>query len=80
MKRIRDVLLSDKGMKIVNALFFISLLFSGHGLIFIAYIVWIIYLLFCFKHSKDKSGKIIYGIFIGLASAMILQNLYFALR
>ena len=41
MVKIKNALFSERGMKIVNALFFLSLLFRNRGIIFIAYIIWI---------------------------------------
>ena len=38
MKKIKDILFSEKGMKIVNVLFLLSMLFYKSGLLFIAYI------------------------------------------
>ena len=67
-------------MRIVNALFFLSLVFHGSGLVFIAYIAWIIYLTFCIKHTDTKGSKRVYLVFIGIAAIMICLNLYFLWR
>lgn len=80
MKKIKDILFSEKGMKIVNVLFLLSMLFYKSGLLFIAYIAWIAYLAFCIKHTDSKGSKIIYSSFIGIAAIMICLNLYFLLR
>lgn len=79
MRKIKELLFSEKGMRVVNALFFISLLFYKSGFIFIAYIAWIIYLIFCLKHTESKSGRIVYSVFIGIAAVMICLNLFFLL-
>lgn len=80
MKKIKGRLFSEDGMKLVNALFFISLLFYRSGLMFAAYLAWIIYLSFCIKHAESKGRKVIYSVFIGVATIMIGINLYFRLR
>ena len=77
MEKIKDMLFSEKGMRVVNGLFFLSMLFARSGIIFVAYLVWIIYLSFCIRNSTSKGSKVIYGVFIGLAAVMIIVNLYF---
>lgn len=79
MQNIKERLFSEKGMKLVNTLFVLSLIFYKSGLIFIAYLVWIVYLSFCIMQTKSKGSKIIYCIFIGIAIIMICINLYFLL-
>lgn len=80
MKKIKEILFSERGMKIVNTLFFLSVIFYRSGLLFIAYIAWIVYLAFCIKHTDSKGSKIVYSTFIGVAVIMICLNLYFLLR
>ena len=64
-------------MKIVNTLFFLSAIFYRSGLIFIAYFAWIVYLSFCVKQVESKGSKVIYFIFMGIASIMIIMKFYF---
>lgn len=80
MKKMKNILCSEKGMKIVNTLFFLSVIFYRSGLLFIAYIAWIAYLIFCIKNTNVKGSKGIYFFFIGIAAVMICLNLYFLLR
>lgn len=80
MKIIKEILFSESGMKIVNTLFFLSVIFYRSGLLFIAYFAWIAYLAFCIKHTDSKGSKIVYSTFIGVAVIMICSNLYFLLR
>lgn len=47
MRKIKEILFSENGMKVVNTLFFLAMLFYWSGLLFVAYIVWICYLVFC---------------------------------
>ena len=79
MRNMKETLFSKKGMKLVNTLFILSLFFYKSGLIFIAYLAWIVYLLFCIKQTKSKGIRVIYCIFIGIAIIMICINLYFLL-
>lgn len=77
MKKIKNILFSENGMRIVNGLFLLSAIFARRSFIFIAYIVWIIYLLYCIKINRSKASRIIYGVMIGLASVIIIVNVYF---
>lgn len=80
MKKLKEILFSEKGMKIVNTLFFLSVLFSRSGLLFIAYIAWIAYLVFCINQTNENGRKIICSAFIGIAAVMLCLNLYFLQR
>lgn len=80
MQKIKELIFSERGMNIVNALFILSVLFHGSGLMFIAYIVWIFYLAFCIKHTTSKGSKIVYSVFVGIAAIMICLNLCFLLQ
>ena len=80
MKKIKNLLFSEKGMRMVNVLFFLSAFFYRSGLLFIAYVAWIIYLLFCVKQTEAKGSKAVYSAFIGIAVIMICVNLYFLIR
>ena len=62
MKKIKEILFSESGMKVVNTLFFLSVIFYRSGLLFIAYIAWIAYLAFCIKHTDSKGSKIVYAL------------------
>lgn len=78
--KVKELLFSEKGMKVVNTLFFLSMLFYRSGIIFVAYAAWIVYLSFCIKNSISKGSKTVYSIFIGLAVVMICINFYFLIR
>ncbi len=77
--KIKDAICSENGMKIVNVLFFLSVL-SRSPLTLIAYIAWIVYLLFCLKRAGSKAARTIFSVLIGVAVAMIFLNLFFLLR
>lgn len=76
MKRLKSILLSDKGMKLVNLLFFLALLLRNSPVVFIAYLLWIVYLVFCIRNTPSKGVKTAYKILIAFAAVMILLNLY----
>lgn len=80
MEKMKECLFSEKGMQIVNTLFFLSMVFYRSGLIFIAYVAWIVYLAFCIKHADTKGSKKVYFVFVGIATIMIMANLYFLLQ
>jgi hypothetical protein len=77
INKLKTLLTSDEGMKVVNLLFLLSALLRNRGIIFISYIVWIAYLVYCIKRTSSKSVKSIYGILIVFAAVMIAFNLYF---
>ena len=81
MARIKQILCSENGMKIVNTLFLLSALIRNRGIIFIACIVWIVYLLYCIRHTKSKAARWIYIILTAYAAVLLLLNIlaYFGL-
>lgn len=80
MDMLKKVLFSEKGMKIVNLLFFLSLIFRNRGVIFVAYAVWIVYLSYCVKTAPTKASKGIYSVLIAFASIVLALDLYFLFR
>ena len=80
MKKIKKLIFSENGMKAVNTLFFLAILFYRSGLLFVAYLVWICYLIFCIKNTESRASRVIYSLFVGLAVIMIGVNLYGLIR
>ena len=80
MQKMKEILFSEKGMQLVNILFFLSAIFYRRGFIFIAYLAWVVYLSFCIKQAESNGSKIIDSVFMGIAIIMICINLYFLLR
>ena len=78
MKKIKKLIFSE--MKAVNTLFFLAMLFYRSGLLFVAYLVWICYLIFCIKNTESRASRVIYSLFVGLAVIMIGVNLYGLIR
>lgn len=54
MNQMKKMFFSEIGMKVVNLLFFLSLFIRNCGVIFVAYAVWILYLLNCMKKHHLK--------------------------
>ena len=76
MRKIKELIFSENGMKAVNTLFFSAMLFYRSGLLFVAYIVWICYLVFCIRNTESRGSKVVYSVFVGLAVVMIEVSLY----
>ena len=78
--KIKLFLFSENGMKAVNALFFLSLFVRNRGIIFAAYTLWIVYLVYSIKNSSSNVMKNLYKAFVVFAATMILVNVYFMLK
>ena len=77
MKKLKEMFFSERGMAIVNMLFFLSLFFRVGWLTVLTYLVWVAYLVFCRKHAESKASRIIYTVFLVIAAALACVNLYF---
>lgn len=77
MEKLKQAFFSENGMKIVNLLFLFSFVIRNRGVIFIAYIAWIIYLSFCIKHTAQVISKTVYKFLIAYAFLIIAANVYF---
>ena len=80
MKTLKSVLYSGRGMAIVDALFFLSLLLRRSGVILIAYAVWIIYLALGVKLSDSRAVKLTNAALIAFAAVMIVVNAVFLVK
>lgn len=58
MRKMKELLFSEKGMKIVNTLFFLAAIFYKSGLLFVAYFAWIVYLFFASSRPIQKEVKL----------------------
>lgn len=76
----RDKLFPQKGMRLVNALFLLSVFFNKSRLICIAYIAWIAQLLYRIRHTEKGESKTAYYVPVTLAVTMICVNLHYAFR
>lgn len=80
MAQIKHFLASDRGMQLVNALFFLTVLIRHNGMVIVAYGAWIVYLRYCISETASPVTKKIYKGFVVFASAMILLNLFFYIK
>ena len=76
MQKLKALFFSEKGMGIVNALFFLSVIFRKGVITLLAYLVWAVYLFFCRKHAESKESKIVYTVFLSIAIILVCVNLY----
>ncbi len=76
MKKIKNYLCSEKGMRFINVLFALSLLIRRSGIGLIAYLCWGVYLLYCIRCTEQKTMKIMYSILLAFAAAVIRLNIY----
>ena len=77
MKRL---LFSARGMQLVNALFFLTLIIRHNGMSIVAYGAWILYLRYCISETTSSITRKIYKGFVVFASVMILLNLFFYIK
>lgn len=70
---------SDKGMKIINLVFLFSFLIRNGIFTVIAYLLWLIYLLFGISLNKSRAIKIFLSILSLYAAFVISANIYFSL-
>ena len=75
--KIKTALSSEKSMTVINLLFLLSLFIRNRGIIFIAYIAWIVFLICFIKKTSSRAVRAANGIFLIFAVAMIVINLYF---
>lgn len=78
-KRLKRTLFSQNGMMVVNALFLLALFIRGRMLSFLAYSVWLAFLIYSFRKSESRGSKVIYACFGALAALNLVINLYIAL-
>ena len=76
MKKLKEVFFSERGMGLVNMLFFLSLLIRVGWLTVMTYLVWVAYLVFCIKHAESKASNI-NTVFLVIAAVLACVNLYF---
>ena len=80
MEKLKAILFSENGMRIINVLFLLSCIIRRSGFLIVVYGLWIVYLIFCIKNSETKFLKIIYAVLIGIAAIVILLNIRYLFR
>ena len=53
-EKIRKFMRSERGRAFVNAMFILATMVRGSGMMFLADIFWVVWLLFCIRESKTK--------------------------
>ena len=77
MTKWKEIICSENGMKIVNGLFFLSLLIRNSVFIFCAYGLWLLFLAYSIRNTPSKGAKAVYALLSVYAVVMIGVNLYF---
>ena len=75
-EKIRKFMRSERGRAFVNAMFILATMVRGSGMMFMADIFWVLWLIFCIRESKTKAERVIYGYFIVVGVVLFGMNLY----
>ena len=75
-EKIRKFMRSERGRAFVNAMFILATMVRGSGMMFLADIFWVVWLLFCIRESKTKAERVIYGCFVVVGFVLFGMNLY----
>jgi hypothetical protein len=75
--KLKAFLASEKGMAVINVLFFLALIGRNTGFIFIAYLAWAAYLVFCLRRAPSKALRIVYGVLLAFDACMLAANFFF---
>ena len=75
-EKIRKFMRSERGRAFVNAMFILTTMVRGSGMMFLADIFWVVWLLFCIRESKTKAERVIYGCFVVVGVVLFGMNLY----
>ena len=66
---------SERGRAFVNAMFILATMVRGSGMMFLADIFWVVWLLL-YQESKTKAERVIYGCFVVVGVVLFGMNLY----
>ncbi len=75
MKKLKEFLLSENGMKSVNILFLLSFVFQNEYITLVASLLWLLFLYYSTSHTESKTVKIVYTIFCAAALMFIVFSL-----
>ena len=75
-EKIGKFMRSERGRAFVNAMFILTTMVRGSGMMFLADIFWVVWLLFCIRESKTKAERVIYGCFVVVGVVLFGMNLY----
>ena len=75
-EKIRKFMRSERGRAFVNAMFILATMVRGSGMMFMADIFWVLWLIFCIRDSKTKAERVIYVCFVVVGVVLFGMNLY----
>ena len=75
-EKIRKFMRSERGRAFVNSMFILATMVMGSGMMFLADIFWVVWLIFCIRESKTKAERVIYGCFVAVGVVLFGMNLY----
>lgn len=79
IKKLKDTLLSENGMAVVNAAYFIALISRIKFLDYFVIILWLAFLFYSITHVKSKFMKVFYS-FIALCLILLfIYSIYISL-
>ena len=79
MQKIKSALFSERGINILNSLFFLSLcLFRGSQSL-AAGILWAVFLAFGIKNAPTKAGRVVNALLLAFIAVMLALNAVHAL-
>ncbi len=76
MKKWKEKLMSEKGMRTVNGLFCLSVFFQGSWVTVAACLLWMAYLALCVKYGENKSLRGVYAGLMVVAAALAGYSAY----
>ncbi len=80
LKRLKEKMLSDEGMRIVNILYALSLIVLNPIFIICTSILWIAYLVHAFRGTKDRVMRTVFGLLCLCGAAIIAFSVYSLVR
>lgn len=75
MKKLKEFLLSEDGMKSVNILFLLSFVFQNEYITLVASLLWLLFLYYSTSHTESKTVKTVYTVFCAAALMFIVFSL-----
>ena len=78
LKKLKDTLLSENGMAIVNALYLIAVFTRIKFLDYIILALWLVFLIYSITHVKSKFMKVFYSILGLCVLALLIFSLYYS--
>ena len=81
MKKCKEWLFSETGMRVINVLFFLMMILQG-GPVFgaLAYGCWSLYLVGCIRRAKARWEKVVYGLLLIWAAVNLVLSLWLLVR